>query len=99
MQRIKVYIFSSFIMFGYIMSEQEIIAAIEQRVGSKISIWTIGITDNPERRKKEHGDPKYWMQWRADSEIIARNVEKHFLEKEMKGGGGGGDNPNYVYIF
>ena len=61
--------------------------------------WTIGVTDDPERRKTEHNNPEYWKQWNADSETAARNVEKHFLEKGMEGGGGGGGNADYVYIF
>jgi hypothetical protein len=39
------------------------------------------------------------MQWQADSEGIARDVEKYFLGKGMKGDTGGGENPTYVYIF
>jgi len=85
------------------MKESEIIKAIENRVMSaktkKYSLWTIGITNDPDRRRVEHGNPKYWMQWRADTEAIARNVEKYFLDKGMKGSGGGGENPHYVYIF
>ena len=81
------------------MKESEIKSAIEQIVNKKYSIWTIGITDGPDRRKTEHGNPKYWHQWRADTETIARNVEKYFLDKGMKGNTGGGEHPNYVYIF
>lgn len=85
------------------MKESEIIQAIEKRVASAqrkdYSIWTIGITDDPNRRRTEHGNPQYWMEWKADSEEIARSVEKYFLNKGMKGGGGGGDHPNWVYIF
>jgi len=80
------------------MNESEIIAAIEKRVKT-YSAWTIGITDDPERRKAEHDHPKYWQHWKADSEAIARSVEKYFLDKGMKGAPGGGENPNYVYIF
>ena len=80
------------------MKEEEIKEAIEKIV-SNYKVWTIGITDNPDRRKKEHGNPKHWHQWRADTEAIARNVEKYFIAKGMKGAGGGGDTPNYVYIF
>ena len=82
------------------MSESEIQGEIERVRGSNsYSSWTIGITDDPDRRKGEHGNPKYWHEWKAHSEQIARNVEAHFLEKGMKGGGGGGDHPNWVYIF
>ncbi len=85
------------------MKKEEIIKEIENRVTSakekKYTIWTIGITDNLKRRKKEHDNPKHWKDWKADTEEIARNVEKHFLDKGMKGDTGGGDTPNYVYIF
>ncbi len=80
------------------MTETQIKSEIENIV-STYSSWTIGITDDPERRKGEHGNPSHWHQWKADSEQIARNVEKHFLDKGMKGATGGGFSPNYVYIF
>ena len=85
------------------MKEDEIIQKIEDRVNSAkrkdYTIWTVGITDDLERRKKEHGNPKYWEDWEADTEEITRSVEKHFLAKGMKGDDGGGKTPNYVYIF
>jgi len=81
------------------MEESEIISAIEPIVSKNYSIWTIGITDDPDRRRIEHDNPKFWHQWRADTETIARNVEKYFLDKGMKGSPGGGESPNYVYIF
>ena len=80
------------------MKESEIKSAIAYEV-SNYSVWTIGITDDPERRKKEHNNPVPWYHWRADTEAIARRVEKYFLDKGMKGAGGGGESPNYVYIF
>ncbi len=80
------------------MSKSEIIETIEESVSNYLA-WTIGITDAPKRRKSEHGNPRYWRYWKADTETIARNVEKHFLDKGMKGGGGGGVHPNFVYIF
>ena len=84
-------------------TETQIKTAIENRVNSAktkdYSIWTIGVTDDPNRRKAEHGNPKYWVQWNADSETAARNVEKHFLGKGMKGGTGGSGKADYVYIF
>jgi len=80
------------------MSKSEIIEAIEKSVSNYLA-WTIGITDAPKRRKSEHGNPRYWRYWKADTETIARNAEKYFLDKGMKGGGGGGDHPNFVYIF
>ena len=89
------------------MKKEEIIREIENRVNRskepKYSHWTVGITNDPERRKKEHEienhDTKFWMNWKTDSETIARDVEKYFLNKEMKGDTGGGERPTWVYIF
>ena len=85
------------------MSKSGIVAAIDDRVNraksKKYSIWTVGITNNLERRKGEHDNPKYWTGWKADSERDARDIEKHFIDKGMKGDTGGGDNPTFVYIF
>lgn len=80
-------------------SESEIKSAIEGLVGGNYSIWTIGVTDDPARRKTEHGNPQHWHQWNADTEIAARNVEKYFLDKGMKGAPGGAGRADYVYIF
>ena len=79
-------------------SESAIKTAIDNIV-SNYSLWTIGVTDNPARRETEHGNPSTWFQWDADTEIGARNVEKHFLDKGMKGSGGGLGRADYVYIF
>jgi len=79
-------------------SESAIKAAIEAKV-SVYSAWTIGVTDDPDRRRGEHGNPSIWYQWDADSEQVARNVESYFLDKGMTGGGGGGGGADYVYIF
>ena len=86
------------------MQESEIKQAIQQKIGqTKYDIWTIGITDDPHRRKFEHDnkrqDTNYWKDWKADTEAIARNLEKHFIDNGMKGGTGGGEDPTYVYIF
>lgn len=82
------------------MNEEEIKAAIERVRGTtSYSSWTIGITDDPDRRRREHNNPRDWHQWRADTEGIARRVERHFLDKSMKGDVGGGESPNYVYVF
>lgn len=79
-------------------SEANIKAAIETIV-TDYTIWTIGVTDDPSRRRAEHGNPTHWHQWDADTEQAARNVEAHFLAKGMKGGPGGLGRADYVYIF
>ena len=81
------------------MTEQEIKTAIEGYIGESYSAWTIGVTDDPDRRKQEHGNPQYWYQWNASTEDAARRIEDHFLDKGCKGGGGGKGDANYVYIF
>ena len=79
-------------------SESEIKAAIEKEV-TNYSVWTIGVTDDPSRRREEHGNPRYWHHWNADSEQAARNVEAYFIDKGMQGATGGGGGADYVYIF
>ncbi len=79
-------------------SESAIKTAIYNIVGD-YSLWTIGVTDNPARRETEHDNPSTWFQWDVDTEIGARNVEKHFLDKGMKSSGGGLGRADYVYIF
>ena len=88
-------------------------AAIKKRVNESktkdYSIWTIGITTDPEERKEEHNNPKHWVQWEADNLDIAREVENYFINKypekeskRMKGGTGGDMSAHktaYVYIF
>lgn len=86
------------------MTIADIISAINGKVGStNYSIWTIGVTDDPETRKSQHSndgeDVKYWGHWKTDSETVGRDVEKHFLDKGMKGDTGGGGNAGYVYVF
>ena len=74
-----------------------------QRGQSPYAYWTIGITDNPTSRRGEHDkegkNTKYWHDWKADSEIVARRVEEWFLRKRMKGGTSGETQLIYVYIF
>jgi len=81
------------------MIMREIVYAIERCIGGKHSLWTVGITNDPSRRKDEHENPKDWHYWDAQTESIARNIEAYFLDKGCKGGGGGGYSPSYVYIF
>ena len=82
------------------MTAAELIDAIElARGGMGYEAWTIGITDGPGRRRADHGNPRSWRSWPADSELTARRVERGFRDKGMKGSPGGGAVPTYVYIF
>jgi len=81
------------------MTEQEIKVEIERYIKVSYSTWTIGITDDPDRRGTEHGNPQRWRHWYTTTEEVARRIESYFIEKGCKGDVGGGENPNYVYIF
>lgn len=86
------------------MSYNEIVDGINLKIGStSYSIWTVGVTDDPDKRKQEHHNDgenvTYWTQWRTDTEKVGRDVEKHFLDLGMKGGTGGGGRAGYVYVF
>lgn len=93
------------------MEKKKIKDAIIKRVeGSKTvnySAWTIGLTHDPEERKKQHKndskDVQHWKQWLADSLSDAEDIESYFInDKDMKGGTGGNLSSSkdvYVYIF
>lgn len=95
------------------MIKKSIIAAIKKRIqdstGKNYEIWRIGITHSPKARKEQHGDPKYWLQWKAESLKEAQAIEDYFLnefppdsKKRMSGGTGGNMVPGkdtYVYIY
>ena len=83
---------------AYMASETDIKAGIENQV-TEYSEWSIGISDKPGERRVEHGNPRMWSPWKADTEEIARNVEQHFLNKGMKGAPGGPGHADWVYIF
>ena len=85
-------------------SEDQIIEEIEEYVDSNYESWRIGITDNPDRRKREHHrdgkDTSMWRHWNAGSDDSARSIELHFQVLGMDGEGGGGDEDStYVYVF
>ncbi len=86
-----------------VMTEQEIISAIEGHVAGRYSSWIIGVTDQPDKRKQQHErdgkDVSYWHQWDASTELVARRIERYFVDKGCRGAGGGPGNANYVYIF
>ena len=79
-------------------SESQIKSEVERTV-ALYSLWTIGVTNEPVRRRIEHGSPKRWYQWNADTETAARNVESYFIAKGMKGVPVGPGHANYVYVF
>lgn len=93
------------------MDKQAIRQAIVDRVLSAkakdYSIWTIGLTHDPDERKGQHRkdgmSTEHWKQWTATSLSDARDIESYFInQKGMKGGTGGDLSPYrsvYVYMF
>ncbi len=80
-------------------SELEIIEGIKSHITDFGDLWTIGVTDNCEKKRLEQGSPKHWFTWDAGTETAARYVEKHFLGKGLKSTPGGAFHPTCVYIF
>lgn len=90
------------------MTYQAILDAFNEHLQkSSKKYWSdyyVGITDNiDERLHGFHKVPKkgHWFIWcPADSEEIARDVEKYFLGKGMDGApGGGDDDTTFVYCY
>jgi len=88
------------------MTKQEIISKINSFMrsytDSKRNLFYIGITSDIETRlfgahKVEETTNEY-VYYRANSEEIAREVEKEFLELGLDGGDGGGTGNNDVDI-
>ena len=59
----------------------------------------VGLTDNPSRRKVEHGNPHDWWQRSFTTESEARKWEKEMLAKLGYTGGTGGDGWRYGYTY
>lgn len=86
---------------------QAIINRVESSKTVEYSLWKIGLTHDPVKRRKQHKADgqftEYWNQWMADSHSDAREIEAHFINgKGMKGSSGGELNARkkvYVYIF
>ena len=87
------------------MKKEDIIAAIESKVKT-YSLWQIGLTHDPSKRKEEWAaegrNTAHWTDWKADSLTDAQDIESHFISKGMKGGTGGdlfSRRDVYVYVF
>ncbi|MFC2056745.1 hypothetical protein ACFLTO_04150 [Chloroflexota bacterium] len=79
-------------------SESQIKSEIE-RTAALYSFWMTGLTNEPAHCRIEHGSPKTWYQWHADTETAARNIERHFITKGMKAAPSNPSRADYVYIF
>ena len=59
----------------------------------------VGLTDDPETRKEEHGNPSDWWQRRFNTEKEARDWESEMLAKPGYKGGPGGKGWRYGYTY
>ncbi|MCG8435322.1 MAG: hypothetical protein MJA83_14955 [Gammaproteobacteria bacterium] len=59
----------------------------------------VGLTDDPERRKREHGNPLDWWEYRFETEQQARRWERNMLAREGFVGQPGGRGWHYGYVY
>ena len=67
--------------------------------GEKNPFWYIGVTDRPEERKIEHGNPGIWNYWKPSDGSISREIEEHFFKFDVDGGPDGPGNATYLYLY
>lgn len=85
-------------------SKSTIMAAINTKVSTP-SYYRIGLTHDLAERKtywSTQESVQYWANWTADSLSDAQDIERHFINKGMKGGTGGNLDSHktvYVYVF
>lgn len=61
--------------------------------------WYVGLTDDPDRRRQEHGNPPDWKQTKFTMEAEARAWENKYVGKPDYQGGTGGGGWQYGYWF
>ena len=63
--------------------------------------WYVGLTDDPERRRTEHGNPADWRQTDTpfNSESEARAWERNYTSQPGYQGGPGGIGWRYGYWY
>ena len=59
----------------------------------------VGLTDDPETRKEEHGNPSDWWQRGFNTEKEARDWEREMRAKPGHKGGLGGKGWRYGYTY
>ena len=61
--------------------------------------WYVGLTDDPDRRRQEHGNPPDWDQAEFAAEEQAREWEKRYVGKPGYQGGPGGGGWKFGYWY
>lgn len=64
-------------------------------------MWYVGLTDDPERRRQEHGSPRDWTvrPGQFDGEAEARDWERIQLARPDCKGGPGGSGWRFGYWY
>ncbi len=81
------------------MTAQTIIKEMEDIIRGSYAAWTVGVTDDPARRRREHNNPRWWYTWNTRNEDEARDIEGYFCGKGCQGGDGGPGKVDYIYLF
>lgn len=81
------------------MAKNEIPSEITVIASGDYGSWYIGVTTDPEQRRRGCDNPMFWRAWNAGLESEARYIEKFFLFHGMQEDTDGGYNPTYVYIY
>jgi len=63
-------------------SEKQLKEKVDYIVKGKYSSYTIGVTDDSNKRKRDHGNPKHWHHWDGDTEMVARNVVAYLINTQ-----------------
>jgi hypothetical protein len=61
--------------------------------------WYVGLTDDPNRRRAEHGNPPDWQQTAFNAEEDARTWEASYVGKPGYLGDTGGAGWRYGYWY
>jgi len=61
--------------------------------------WYVGLTDDPDRRRVEHGSPSDWTQTQFSTEAVARAWEANYVGKAGYQGGPGGAGWRFGYWY
>lgn len=59
----------------------------------------VGLTDDPDRRRQEHGNPSDWWQRKFDTEAETRKWKKDMLSRPGYTGNPGGEGWRYGYTY
>jgi hypothetical protein len=88
------------------MTNQSIINAIEKKIGAtSFSVWTIGVTNEPDKAKalyeNIYGNTRYWEYWEMPTSDDTKQIISYFEAKGMRLNGNHieENKKQYLYVF